>query len=177
MRLSASGDREAFESLYNRYTDALFRYFTRMLWNDTELARDQTQEVFMKIIQKPNLYDPSRSFKTWIYSMAHNMCKNNYRHKEVQQRAESELLRSPFYESENASQSEKGEFRKALAQAVNSLESNKKDTFILRFKHELSIKEIAEIMQTSDGTVKSRIFYTLRELAVMLKEYNPNLST
>ncbi len=177
MRLSTRGDKEAFKTLYHRYADALYRYFARMLWNDEELARDQTQEVFMKVIQKPDLFDPSRSFKTWIYSMAHNMCKNQYRHKEVQKRAEPELAASLFYESEGSNQMERSEFRKALSKAVNTLDGNKKDTFILRFKHELSIKEIAEITATSEGTVKSRIFYTLRELAVILKEFNPNITT
>ncbi len=177
MRLSANGDREAFEALYHRYADALYRYFVRMLWGDEELSRDQTQEVFIKIIQKPDLYDGTRSFKTWIYSIAHNMCKNHYRHKEVQKRAEPELAAPLLYDSMGSNTLDRSEFKLALTKAVNTLEGNKKDTFILRFKHELSIKEIAEITQTSEGTVKSRIFYTLRELAVMLKEFNPNLTT
>ena len=57
------------------------------------------------------------------------------------------------------------------------LSENHKKTFILRFKHDLSIKDIAEILETSEGTVKSRIFYTLKKLGKNLKEFSPVAKT
>jgi RNA polymerase sigma factor (sigma-70 family) len=50
-------------------------------------ARDFTQDLFSKLIQKPDSFDENRSFKTWLYSIAHNMCKNEYAKMEVRRRS------------------------------------------------------------------------------------------
>ena len=72
----SKGEKKAFDELYARYADALLRYFTRLLWKDREKAEDFVHDLFAKIIQKPELFDASRTFKTWVYSVANNMCKN-----------------------------------------------------------------------------------------------------
>ena len=70
------GDKRAFDELYKRYAGLLLRYFKRMLWNDHEKAEDFVHDLFAKIIRNPAYFDPSRMFKTWVYSVANNMCKN-----------------------------------------------------------------------------------------------------
>ena len=62
-------------------------------------------------------------------------------------------------------------FEEALQDALSQLDETKRTTFELRFVHELSNPEIAETMGCSEGTVKSRIFYTLKELNSILHEY------
>ena len=76
MPLVVNKDRRAFEELYDRYAKLMYNYFLRMLWKDREKSRDMTQDLFTRIAAKPHLYDASRPFKTWIYTIAHNMCKN-----------------------------------------------------------------------------------------------------
>ncbi len=66
---------------------------------------------------------------------------------------------------------DKFKFKEALNQALNDLEPIKKSSFIMRYKQDMSIREIAEITKTSEGTVKSRLFYTLRQLSVSLKSF------
>ena len=61
MRLITKGDERAFSVLYDRYGEKMHRYFYRMLWQEQQKAEDFTQELFMKIINKPHLYDPDRS--------------------------------------------------------------------------------------------------------------------
>jgi RNA polymerase sigma-70 factor (ECF subfamily) len=174
---SAEGDRRSFEMLYDRYADKLYHYFLRMLWHDEVMAQDLTQEVFMKIVQKPEQFDTTRTFKTWVFSVAHNMCKNVYRHKEVRDRAGSELAYTAIRSvNGDPGQIDREGFDQSLKKALNEMDPEKRNTFILRFKHDLSIRDIAEITETSEGTVKSRIFYTLKALAVQLKAYNPNHS-
>lgn len=177
MAKAAGGDRKAFELLYERYAGPLYGYFCKMLWNDSALAQDQVQEVFLKLIQKPELYDPTRNFKTWIYSMAHNMCKNQYRHKAVKDSAKEYMEASSASKAETHQSMDHQTFKAALNEALDKLDPEKKEAFILRYKQELNIREIAEITNTPEGTVKSRLFYTLRELAEALKVFNPNLST
>ncbi len=177
MRMAQEGRRDAFKVLYQRYSRQAFHYFLRMLRRDKELAEDYTQELFIKVIKNTEKFDQSRVFKTWFFSIAHNMCKNNYRHEEVKSRAAHELqmrvVKSPAQPDKEIDRSGiKDEIDKALA----ALDEPKRHCFILRFKFELSIKEIAEIEGVSEGTVKSRLFYTLKELSKTLKAFNPKMS-
>ncbi|WP_225154629.1 RNA polymerase sigma factor, partial [Bradyrhizobium sp. NBAIM08] len=72
------GDQAAFSELYHRFKDRMYYYFYRMLGNSADLANDFVQELFMKIVEKPKSYNPNFAFHTWFYSVAHNMCKNEY---------------------------------------------------------------------------------------------------
>jgi RNA polymerase sigma factor (sigma-70 family) len=173
MLLIAKRDQKAFEVLYDRYSKLMFNFFHRMLWKDREKARDFTQELFTKIVQKPHLYDASRPFKTWVYSVAHNMCKNEYAKSDVRKVAHAELKREESASSGNDTQKhlDRSKFMSKLKEALDELDEVKKQTFELRFTQELSIIEISEIMHVSEGTVKSRLFYILKELNKKLKVF------
>lgn len=173
MKKISERDQRAFEILYDRYSRLMYNYFHRMLWKDREKARDFTQDLFAKLVHKPHLYDPSRPFKTWLYSIAHNMCKNEYAKIEVRRNAHGELKREDNFTSHNHAQRDmdRAQFNLKLDEAVASLDEVKRQTFELRFHQELSIQEISEAMQCSEGTVKSRLFYTLKELNSKLKIY------
>jgi RNA polymerase sigma factor (sigma-70 family) len=167
-------DAAAFEALYDRYAKLLLNYFHRMLWKDKEKARDFVQELFTKIIHKPELFDASRPFKTWVYSVAHNMCKNEYAKHEVRTAAARTLRAESASHTHGdgaASSMDRSAFNRDLRSALNELDDVKRTTFELRFYQELSITEISEVMQCSEGTVKSRLFYTLKELNSQLKVY------
>jgi len=171
MLLVGKRDQKAFEVLYDRYSKLMFNYFNRMLWKDREKSRDFTQELFTKLIHKPHLYDAARPFKTWLYSIAHNMCKNEYAKHEVRKVAHSELRREDSSVSglEMQKGMDRAQFMEKLGEALGELDETKRQTFELRFTQELSIIEISEVMQVSEGTVKSRLFYTLKELNKRLK--------
>ena len=173
MVLVSQKEAKAFEALYDRDSRQLFTFFCRLLWKDRDKARDFTQELFGKIIHKTELYDPNRSFKTWLYSVAHNMCKNEYAKHEVRQTAHSEIkYTSSKTESNDAVKAmDRAAFNEKLEEALLELDEVKRSTFELRFKHEMSITEISEAMQCSEGTVKSRLFYTLKELQTKLKQF------
>lgn len=173
MHLVGEKDQKAFGVLYDRYGKLLYNYFYKMLWKDREKSRDFTQDLFAKLVHKPHLYDPSRPFKTWLYSIAHNMCKNEYAKAEVRKNAQPELAYVPSTEFRNEAQSsiDRAEFNVKLAEALDELDETKRTTFELRFRHEMSIEEISETMQCSEGTVKSRLFYTLKQLNTKLKVF------
>lgn len=171
-------DEQAFEELYTRYGKLMYNYFHRMLWKDKEKARDFTQELFTKLIQKPELFNAERNFKTWLYSIAHNMCKNEYAKHEVRRNAHSEIkYTAPGIETEKADKNmDKNKFKEELTAALNELDEVKRTTFELRFYQEMSIQEISEVMECSEGTVKSRLFYTLKQLSEKLKAFEHILS-
>jgi RNA polymerase sigma-70 factor (ECF subfamily) len=174
MSFASKGDKKAFEEIYDRYQLRIKLFFRKALWNDTELAEDLSQELFIKVIKNLKKYDSRRSFKTWLYSMANNMCKNEYRHRDVKERAADELKQATIirmHKGEN--KLDKQIFKEELEKALDDLDYKKRTCFILRFKHDLSISEIAEIEECSEGTIKSRLFYTLKSLAETLQPFNP----
>ena len=169
------GDQAAFSELYDKWSKPILNYFYKMLWQDLEKSQDFMQDLFTKIIHKPQLFNVNKSFKTWIYTIAYNMCKNEYRKNETRKNTTNNL-------NENIGKIDQGNhdkihdtniFNERLNQELELLSNNHKKVFIMRMKHNLSIKEIADIMETSEGTVKSRIFYTLKKLSLSLKEFNP----
>lgn len=178
MSMLRQKDQRAFEVLYDRYARLMLNYFHRMLWKDKEKARDFTQELFSKLIHKPELFDEGRSFKTWLYSIAHNMCKNEYAKHEVRTKAHKDIKYESNTTSNNDAQQkmDRTEFNAKLKQALEELDEVKRNTFELRFYQEMSILEISEVMQCSEGTVKSRLFYTLKELNSKLKVFEGILS-
>ncbi|MEM9052727.1 MAG: sigma-70 family RNA polymerase sigma factor, partial [Bacteroidota bacterium] len=135
---AAKGDKRAFEEIYDRYAGRLYNYFYRMLYQDEELAKDQTQELFLKLVEKANQFNAKRSFQTWVFSIANNMCKNIYRHEEVKKKAQNEMavaLKSDG--GENNDELDKRAFKKALKEELDGYDAERRSIFILRFKHQL----------------------------------------
>lgn len=172
MILSGEGKKVAFEEIYRRYSGKIYNYFLKMNRYDQVMAQDLTQDLFLKIVQSQKDFDHSKSFKTWIFSIANNMCKNIYRHEEVVKKADREMSYTLNTTAKMETNIDKSGFKKALSEALNTLDPVKKSSFIMRYKHDLSIKEIAELTKASEGTVKSRLFYTLKQLTVSLKEFD-----
>ncbi len=174
MELVVRGDERAFGALYDRYRKKLFTYFHRMLWQDRERAQDFLQELFAKIAQRPDQYDPARPFSTWLYSVANNMCKNEYRREEVRRSARPHLKAEvDRVDGIHGDGVDRMNFRSRLDAELERLDPDHKVTFVMRYHEDLAIKEIAAAFGCSEGTVKSRLFYTLKKLAERLKEFDP----
>ena len=169
------GDERAFTELYDRYQGRLLTYFHRMLWSDRERAEDLLQDLFTKLAQRPGMYDPERPFRTWLFSVANNMCKNEYRREEVRRSAVPELRHNgqQLQDSQAGGDIDRERFRVRLGQELDRLDPDQKATFVMRYEEDLAIKDIAQAFGISEGTVKSRLFYTLKKLADRLKEFGP----
>jgi RNA polymerase sigma-70 factor (ECF subfamily) len=79
MSLVKTGREMAFEELYQRYSKRMLFYFHRNFYGDGEKAQDFLQDLFLKIIEKSNYFDVNKKFSTWIYTLASNLCKNEFR--------------------------------------------------------------------------------------------------
>lgn len=179
MSFIQSGRVEAFDELYERYSKPLMIYFCRMLNFDRTLAEDALQDLFLKIAENPARFDKKRSFKTWVFSVASNYCKNFYRHKQVVSNNHESLV----YELDNSedtlyeviSKMDKQKFLKTLEEVLNDLPFEKKEAFVLKYQEDKSLAEIALIQECSEGTVKSRLHYTVKLLEEKLKIFKPEL--
>ncbi|MBD78991.1 MAG: hypothetical protein CL840_08740 [Crocinitomicaceae bacterium] len=172
-----AGEKPAFDELYRRYSDPLFSFFMKMLGRDREKCEDFLQDIFMRLFEKSNYFDLSRQFKPWIYSVAHNMVKNEYKKIQVRQimsrDADTENIRvngnSPDAVTEEQLFSEK------LNACLLKIDPDKKAAFILKYKEGFAIHEIANIQGVKEGTIKSRLFYVKKYLCNELSEFKPNI--
>ena len=171
MSAIAAGNPKAFAELYERYNKRLYYFFLRMLGNDAELANDFLQDLFLKIIQKPELYNPHHKFSAWVFSIAHNMCKNEYRSRDVRKYFKSEENPDQYI---NPDLQEDTSTRESLiAEVFNELElldENQRSILILKYKENFSLKEISEILDLPVGTIKSRLHYARLELSKRVKQ-------
>lgn len=172
-----SGDTGAFNELYDRYSNRLLHYFFKMLGGNGDRAQDFLQSLFLKIIEKPDQFKKGYNFKSWIFTIAHNMCKNEYRRLETKKRFSVEI---EDMITENQSdhnfideQMDYFKFKSALNEELTKIEPDHRSIFILRYQEQLSIPEIKKIVGCSEGTVKSRLFYTTKKLAKCLSEFHP----
>ena len=150
---------EAFDCLYHRYAQKLGQYFYYSLNYDLEKARDFVHDLFVRLLEKPQLFNAQYEFKPWLYRVALNMCRNEYRRQDVENRYNQ-------YSSINTEKyTEIDEYKDILVQGIRKLNSEQRALIALRFKIKLSVKEIAEVLDCPEGTVKSRLFYTLKELS------------
>ena len=175
MKLLSKGNQKAFDEIYLRYSDVLFGYFMKMLARDKEKCEDMVHDLFAKIIRKPDYFNVNRSFRTWVFSVACNMCKNEYKRMSIRKHVSNDFepTKSLQAESDTLKKVHESTFSESFYKALNALDEKHKNVFALRHFEGLSMKEIAETLEINEGTVKSRLFYATKTLAKELKEFNP----
>ncbi len=172
--LSTKQAEAALVELHHRYSKKLLGYFIKMLNKDVDLAQDFVQDIFLKLMEKKHLFDPNKKFYSWIFTIASNMCKTAYRHhgKTVSLYPE---MNHPSGLAENLV--EKQLFLKALQEGIDRMEHHHKTVFVLRYLEHFPLNEIAEITESSLGTVKSRLFYATKKMSDQLKHFDPSFET
>ena len=178
MKALSKGDQRAFDELYKRFYGQLLGYFKNMLWGDREKAEDMVHDIFAKIIKNPDYFDSNRSFRTWLFSVASNMCKNEYKKQAVRKNTTTgvEDYRSISSSTNVLAEVQDIQFQQAFEENLAKMDEKHREVFALRHLEGLSMKEIAEVMEINEGTVKSRLFYATKFLAERLKVYNPVLN-
>jgi RNA polymerase sigma-70 factor (ECF subfamily) len=154
----------ALGSLYNRYAKQLLNFFYFTLHNDHDKAQDFVHDLFVKIIEKQGTFDNTQIFKPWIYRIASNMCKNEFRDDKVIQKYNDYVLSAaePMVFID--------ETDKTLRRCISDLSNEQRSLIVLRFKMKLTLREIAEIYECPEGTIKSRLFYAVKELSKLYKK-------
>lgn len=178
MEMISKGHESAFNELYDRYSKRMLYYFNRMMAMDNEKAQDMLHDLFIKIVEKPHLFNPDKKFSTWFYTVATNMCRNEYRKRS---RGFTVSLNDDFNIADNrklnaVEQIDLKTFAVELKTELNKLKDTHKSVFVLRYQEHLSLKEISEIMDCSIGTIKSRLFYTTQKLAKKLRSFDPEIN-
>lgn len=165
--LFIKGDKQAFAVLYQKYKECMYNYFLFKLLANKEQAMDSTQQLFLQMIDKCESYNAQYTFKQWMYGIANNLCKNIYR-----ENAKNKNLKCIDLSIENIIDEMDAEYvKKMFHKKLSEMQPIHKEVLLLRYQSDLTIKEIAEIIQEPEGTVKSRIFYAIKHLSKELQAY------
>ena len=163
----ARSDPVAFAQLYRRHYDAVFRYCVHRLF-ERQTAEDVTSAVFLKVIENFGRFRGSeRDFRNWLYKIATNAVNEHLR-KTARQNA---LLKTAS-EHVNGKVSDCGDSFEKLAplkQTVLALKPRYQTIITLRFFENLKLTEIAEVLGSSPGTVRSQLARALAKLRKKLR--------
>lgn len=166
------GDRKCFDEIYHRYSKRLLYFMYRLLNHNEDLAQDLLHDVFARIIAQPNRFDTNRKFKPWVFKVAANECYKHLR-KPVTDDLDMVPEEEPLLETNTIRHIDNKTFKRALRKELSMLSYDHRCTFILRYQEGLSVDEVAQIMDCSSGTIKSRSHYCLKHLSQKLVAYKP----
>jgi len=174
MSLLTNGGQSAFDELYKRYSKPMLNFFYRLLDRDRERAEDMLHDLFLKIIERPERYDSSRSFRAWFYTLAGNMVRNEFRSRQISNDYERVVsVQSEMLTDGPEVALDRQLFERQLQWEIDRFDPEQKMLFQFRFVEEMTVRQIAEIMECPEGTVKSRLFHLTRLLAKKLSIYKP----
>jgi RNA polymerase sigma-70 factor (ECF subfamily) len=162
------GDQGAFADLVEAYQRPVYNLTYRMLGEARE-AEDAAQEAFLRAYQHLERYDPQRSFKTWLLSIASNYCIDRLRKRRLTWLSIDEPLPphpalnsdAPGPEAATLS-SERSE---AVQELLSDLAPDYRAAVVLRYWYDMPYAEIAAMLDTTESAIKSRLFRARQMLA------------
>jgi RNA polymerase sigma-70 factor (ECF subfamily) len=179
-----AGERKALEELFGRYENGLYSFVRRLVGGAADPA-DVYQEVVLRAIENLGRYNPKLSFRTWLFTLAANHCKNILRSREQRGKfhmasmrrigddSETDIMESapdsapgPDRRTENA------EFVDALERELANLPRRQREVFVLREVNDFSFKEIAAVLKIPEATARSRMFLAVEHLRVRLRVFS-----
>jgi RNA polymerase sigma-70 factor (ECF subfamily) len=159
-------DRQAFETLYHRYSPVVYRYLWKLI-RQREIVEEALNDVMMVVWQTASRFNGTSRLSTWILGIAH--------YKALKARARSAKFDTEIRQAEPHGVESSGpedawahrELAGAVARAIDSLPPEQGVVVELTFYHDLSYAEIAKIVGCPVNTVKTRMFHARRRLAAL----------
>lgn len=160
--LARGGDKEAFGELYERYLEKIYNYVYYRTGNHHD-AEDLTARVFTRAMAHIETYtERGVPFQAWLYRIAHNLVANWHRDRGRRKVIPlDEFIASSLRSESPDHQAEDNEEREALLRAIRRLPEERQQLLLLKFVEHLSNAEIGDIMNRTEGAVKSLYHRTL----------------
>lgn len=178
------GDTKALEELLRRHQRELFGFIRRFVGGVAD-PNDVYQEVVLRIIENLKRYNPKMNFRTWMFTLGANYCKNILRSRKSRGRFQAPAVISSGGEesidvianAESAVQTpyeaaEESEFMAALERELQNLPALQREVFVLREFNDVPFKEIASILKIPEATARSRMFLAVDYLRVRLRRFS-----
>ncbi len=172
---AANGNTAAFQILYERYRDPIFRFAYRLL-GSVEAAEDVAHDCFLGLIKEPGRFDSTRaSLRTYLYAAARNQAAKRYQ-SFGRETAIDELADEPRIADRQGPMALAldNEMDGEVEQAIASLPPLQREALVLFEYEDLSLAEIAAVVGADSGTVKSRLFRAREKLRARLDRYFRN---
>ena len=164
------GDATMLAELVRRYEGPLYSFICRMRGSPDE-ASDLFQETFMRVCRHAETFRGDSSFKTWLYSIAANLCRSRLRSVRHERSRVSPLDDDVVDASPGPDRSaQSDEIGKRIGLAVKELPDDQREVIILRVYDRMSYREVAEVVGRPLGTVKSQMQRALGRLRTTLRE-------
>lgn len=151
-----TGNRAAFEALYDRHRRRVFSIAVNYLGGDSERAADVVQQVFLKLFRSPSEFRGEAEFTTWLYRVTVNACIDEHRKirrflgiESLFGLADGKIRHDERFQQMQVSQQ--------VQTAIATLKPKYRSPIVLKYTDGLSYQEIAEVLQISIGTVSSRL--------------------
>ncbi len=165
LRKVASGDEGAFDELYVLYGAAVYNYLLRLV-NESPVAEELLQEVFLAVWQGADRFRAEARVKTWLLRIAHHKAVSWLRrHRSAASLDDATDVADDDHVDEQIIQAWEAD---RVRTALNELTPKHRAVIELAFVHDLPYSEIARIVDCPVGTVKSRMSYALRHLTAVL---------
>ena len=161
-----AGDVTAFDTLYAKYRSDVYRFLLRQF--PASLAEEFYQDIWMKVIQARDRYHPSASFRTFLYTIAHNHIRDHWRkaNSMVDLAAGDDCEADP---RDPALITQGREAVEALLEGIRLLPSEQRQAFLLKEDSGLTAAEIAAVMGATLESTQSRLRYAVKKLREHLK--------
>ncbi|MDE0505219.1 MAG: sigma-70 family RNA polymerase sigma factor [Candidatus Poribacteria bacterium] len=172
---TVEGDGSAFNELVQRHYTKIYGLACRMLGNPDD-ASDATQETFLEAYKSLESFQFQSKFSTWLYRVAINTCQQHIRKSDSRGRtliSYSNSLREPGCNAEADIPERlalKTERDNLIQAAINQLPPKQRAVVVLFYAQNLKYREIALVLDCSEGTVASRLNTAIRNLKSMLKD-------
>lgn len=153
------GDAEAFETLYRRHRDWVYRLAWRFTGNEAD-ALDVLQETFAYLLRRLPSLRLTAAMTTFLYPVVKHLSLNVRRAKCVARDASETLSRTTQHAERTTNDSSRSE----LSQVLGTLPADQREVVLMRFLDDMSLEEIAQALQTPLNTVKSRLYRALDAL-------------
>jgi len=168
-----NGDTRAYTQLVDRYKDLVYTLALRMLKNREE-AEEVAQDAFIKVYKSLEKFKGDSKFSTWIYRVTYNTCldriKKNKKH--INDVPIDKFTEHKLEAVDNALENMiKAERSELVKQCVDKLPSESAYLLTLFYFEELSLEEIAKIINIEANTVKVKLFRARKKLAVILEQF------
>ena len=166
-----NGNAAAMEILVKNYYKSVFSYIYRNIGSDYHTSYDLTQEVFIKVIKYIKNYKEKGKLINWILTISVNTCIDYYRSNDYKNQVNREDLKTKLtkeYDSVYNILDRKLE-RQMIMESLQKLPIYQKEVIILKFYHDLKLKDIAKITQSNEATTKTRLYQGLSKLGKLLQ--------
>lgn len=170
------GNHQAFNKLIGRWQDRIHHFAYRYFASNDDAA-EITQKTFIKAYQKLDTLDDAAKFGSWLYRIANNLCLDELKRAGRKRATSLEALKTAP-QTETASPADgtlmKNEAMVLLHKALLQLPNDQRMVVIMKEYEGLTFREIAEILDESENTVKSRMYYGLKALKKTFDSWNIN---